>query len=205
VPRLTRSSTCLALCLAFALAGCDRGARADAALEVLGAVPDFSFTDQTGAPVTARHLDGAVTIANFIFTRCPTVCPVTSMKMQRLGERLLADHPQVHLLSFSVDPEHDTPEVLSEFAARYRADPARWRFLTGRPDVVRSAVEEGFKIALDRRGMLQDGTPDIVHGVHFVLIDGAHRIRGYYDSDDSQRLDRLVRDAERLAKDLERP
>lgn len=186
--------------LAAAAAACGRGARAGAELDVLGPVPDVAVVDQTGARLRTADLAGRVLVANFIFTRCPTVCPVTSLKMKRLGERL-ADQPGVGLVSVSVDPEHDSPEVLRAFAARYGADPARWRFLTGEAGTLRRTVEEGFKLNLEQRGQLSDGTPDIVHDLHFVLIDRQVRIRGYYDSEDSGRLDDLVRDARRLARE----
>jgi protein SCO1/2 len=185
-----------------AVCACKGGAGSESAgLEVLGTVPDFAFTDQTGRPVRAADLRGRVQVANFIFTRCPTVCPTTTLKMQRLGERLAEHADAVHLVSFSVDPEHDKPPVLAAFASRYRADPARWKFLTGPPAAVRSAVEEGFRIAVDRGVELADGTPNIVHGTHFVLLDRQLRIRGYYDSDDTGRLDQLVADAEVLAQE----
>jgi protein SCO1/2 len=100
-----------------------------------------------------------------------------------------------------VDPEHDTPAVLAAFAARYRADPARWKFLTGPPAAVRAAVEQGFRIAVERGAALADGAPNIVHGTHFVLLDRELRIRGYYDSDDAARLDQLAADAARLARE----
>lgn len=183
-----------------ALGACDRGARAGAELDVIGPVPDVAFTDQTGARLRTADLAGRVLIANFIFTRCPTVCPVTSLKMQRLGDQL-AGEPEVALVSISVDPEHDTPPVLRDFAARYRADPARWRFLTGEAAAVRRAIEEGFKLEVARRGQTADGTPDIVHDLHFVLIDRRLRIRGYYDSDEPDRLADLARDARRLARE----
>jgi protein SCO1/2 len=190
----------LAAALAALLPGC-RGADGDARqLEVLGTVPDFAFTDQTGAPVRSSDLRGHVHIAHFIFTRCPTVCPTTTLKMQRLGQRL-ADQDAVRFLSFSVDPEHDTPPVLATFAARFRADPARWKFLTGPPAAVRAAAEEGFRIAVDRGAALADGTPSITHGTHFVLLDRQLRIRGYYDSDDAGRLDELAADAAALARE----
>jgi protein SCO1 len=189
-----------ALLLILALAGCGRGASAERELDVLGPVPDVALADQTGAALRTADLAGRVLVANFIFTRCPTVCPVTSLKMKRLGERL-AGEPGVGLVSVSVDPEHDTPAVLREFAARYGADPARWRFLTGEPGAVRRAVEEGFKLEVARRGETPDGTPDIVHDLHFVLIDRQLRIRGYYDSEVPERLDDLVRDARRLARE----
>jgi protein SCO1 len=191
----------LALALA-AVCGCkDGGGSGSAQLEVLGSVPDFAFTDQTGRPVRAADLRGRVQVANFIFTRCPTVCPTTTLKMQRLGERTARHADAINLVSFSVDPEHDKPPVLAAFAARYRADPKRWKFLTGPPATVRSAVEHGFRIAVERGEELGDGTPNIVHGTHFVLLDRQLRIRGYYDSDDAARLDQLVTDAEILAQE----
>jgi protein SCO1/2 len=189
----------VALLIAALAASCDRGASAGGELELLGQVPDVAFTDQTGAAVRTADLAGRVLIANFIFTRCPTVCPVSSLKMKRLGERL-AGEKDVALLSISVDPEHDTPAVLRAYAARYGADPTRWRFLTGEAGALRRAVEDGFKLGMQRRGQAADGTPDIVHDLHFVLVDRRLRIRGYYDSDDPERLDDLVRDARRLAK-----
>jgi len=187
---------------AFAsLAACSAGGESSAELDVLGTVPDFAFTDQTGAPVRAASLRGRVHVANFIFTRCPTVCPTSSLKMQRLGERLADRAGAIGFVSFSVDPEHDTPPVLAEFAGRYRADPARWQFLTGPPAAVRAAVEGGFRIAVERGAALADGTPTIVHGTHFVLLDRDLRIRGYYDADDAGRLDQLARDAVSLARE----
>ncbi len=190
----------LAAALAALAPGC-KGAEDDAAeLEVLGTVPDFAFTDQTGAPVRSADLRGHVHIAHFIFTRCPTVCPTTTLKMQRLGERL-AGQDAIRFLSFSVDPEHDTPPVLAAFAARFKADPARWKFLTGPPAAVKAAAEKGFRIAVDRGAALADGTPNIVHGTHFVLLDRQLRIRGYYDSDEAARLDQLAADAAALARE----
>ena len=157
----------LAAALLAALVGCKAGEAEPAQLDVLGAVPDFAFTDQTGAPVRSSDLRGRVHVAHFIFTRCPSVCPTTTLKMQRLGERLAGRGDAIHLLSFSIDPEHDTPPVLAAFAARYHADPARWKFLTGPPDAVRAAVEGGFRIAVERGAALADGTPNLVHGTHF--------------------------------------
>lgn len=190
----------LAAALAALLPGC-RGADGEAAeLDVLGTVPDFAFTDQTGAPVRSADLRGHVHIANFIFTRCPTVCPTTTLKMQRMGERL-AGQDAIRFLSFSVDPEHDTPPVLAAFAARFHAEPARWKFLTGPPAAVKAAAEQGFRIAVDRGAALADGTPTITHGTHFVLLDRQLRIRGYYDSDEAARLDQLAADAAALARE----
>jgi protein SCO1 len=161
--------------------------------EVLGQVPNFALVDQQGKPFGTADLSGRVWIANFIFTRCPTVCPIFTQKMARLQDRLGQTGPAVHLVSFSVDPDYDTPAVLAEYAATYRANPRLWSFLTGAPDDVRATVRDGLKIAMERRGIDGD-VPDILHGTHFVLVDQRQAIRGYYDSNDASALEQLLRD-----------
>lgn len=189
------------LCLLLAaFAACSREKK-QAPLEIYGEVPPFSFTTQEGKAFTRDDLLGNVSIANFIFTRCPTVCPVFSMKMQRVAERTAET---IQLVSFSVDPAYDTPERLAAYASNYDADPSRWHFLTGDPKQVRDTVEGALKIAMVEEGIDENGIPDIVHGVHFVLIDDMGRLRGYYNSDDPERIDQLVADARRLVEQREK-
>lgn len=173
--------------------------RAAPPLDDYGEVPAFALRDQAGEPVTEAWLDGHVTIVNFVFTRCDTICPVLSLKMARLDEQTKG-LGQVRLLSFSVDPEYDTPDVLARYAAEYGADRARWRFATGDYDAVRTMVEGALMTAMDPAGTTASGAPDIRHGGHFLLIDEARRIRGIYDSSEPGRLDDLVRDARRLTR-----
>lgn len=189
----------MALCLAFAACQGRADAERIAALEVYGEIPDFALTDHTGAAVSRDDLRGHVVIANFLFTRCPTVCPVFAMKTQRLVERLAAVD-DLEFVSFSVDPEYDTPAVLRAWAAQRSLDLSRWRLLTGDPAVVKATVEGGLKMMLDRRGVLSDGTPDIGHATHWVLLDRAGQIRGYYDSSERARIDALIADASALAR-----
>ncbi len=171
-------------------------------LPLYGQMPAFELTDHRGAPATAQAFAGKIVIANFIFTRCPTVCPVFTMKMKRVQERTseLGDH--IALISFSVDPEHDTPQVLTAYAEKFSVDTTRWSFLTGPLDAVKKTVEGSLKIAMVREGSLENGVPDIVHGTHFVLLDATGRIRGYYDSDVIERIDDLVADALALADSI---
>jgi protein SCO1/2 len=170
-----------------------------APLPVLGQLPGFRLVDQAGTAVSASDLRGRVTVVNFIFTRCPTVCPVFTMKMRRVQDRTADLGDRLALVSFSVDPAHDTPARLAAFASKHGADPRRWRFLTGPEQEVRAAVERGLKIAMERRGNLPGGVPDIVHGGHFVLLDADLAVRGYYDGSDGERIEALLRDARRLA------
>lgn len=162
------------------------------------ALPDFALTDHTGAAFTPRELVGRVTIVNFIFTRCDTVCPVTTMKMRTVMDRT-GDERAIHLVSVSVDPDHDTVPVLATYAAQYGADPARWRFVRGDIRAVRALVEQAMKIGFDKVGTLPSGAPNISHSGHFVLLDDRGHLRGYYDSDDWGRVETLMRHARWLA------
>lgn len=167
------------------------------ALDTYGQVPAFRLTDQTGATVTDAALRGKVVIANFIFTRCITVCPVFTMKMRRVQDRTQDVADGLKLVSFSVDPLHDTPAVLARYAEEHGADPGRWRFLTGEAEAMRR-VAEAFAVPMDAMGTQPNGAPDIVHAEHFVLIDRQGQIRGYYASSDAPRIEIMLRDARRL-------
>ncbi len=172
-------------------------------LPVLGQVPAFVLTDEAGARFDAdARLRGHTWIANFIFTRCPDICPAFTAKMAMVQERtagLAASAP--HLVSFSVDPTHDTPPVLAAYAAQHGARSERWSFLTGAFAEVRTAVEQSLKVHMEQNGTAASGVPNISHGSHFVLVDAAMRIRGYYDMNDADAVARVVRDAERLARE----
>jgi protein SCO1 len=165
-----------------------------------GKVPAFALTDETGAPFTEAALRGHVTIVNFVFTRCDTICPVSSMKMHRIQEET-EDRPELHLVSFSVDPAYDTPARLAAYATRFNADPSRWRFVTGDEKAVRKVVEDAMMISMDPDGRtMANGAPNIVHQPHFLLIDRDLTIAGLYDSTDPVKLEMLVRDARDLAR-----
>lgn len=161
------------------------------ALPIIATLPRFELADQSGAAFGSRDLDGRVWVASFIFTRCPSMCPRITATMARVQGRTRQLHPDFHLVSFSVDPEHDTPSRLSEYARAHRASPRAWTFLTGTPAAVRAAVEGGLKIAYGAEPSAPGG---IFHTSHLVLVDRAGRMRGTYDSLDEADVDRLVRD-----------
>ena len=170
-------------------------------LKDLGTVPAFKLVDEQGFAFTEEALRGHPTIVNFIFTRCDTVCPVTTMKMQRLEQKTRDRRGvAIKMLSISVDPANDTPARLAEFAAKYKANPTRWRFVTGEPGLIKNLVEGTFMSPMDREGTTSSGAPNIVHSGYFMLVDGDLKIRGVYDSNDVQRLDDLLRAARFLAR-----
>ncbi len=165
-----------------------------------GSVPEFALTDERGQPFTEAALSGHPTIISFIFTRCDSICPITTTQMRRVQDQTYDVGASLKLVSLSVDPSHDTPERLANYAQRYQADPRRWKFVTGRPEVVRALVEGPFMTSMQREADRPNGVPNIAHGGSFILLDSTLHIRGIYDSGDPQRLNQLMRDARHLAR-----
>jgi protein SCO1 len=158
------------------------------------AAPFLTFVARaSGKQVSLADLRGKIWIADFIYTHCTDTCPLQTADMAKLQDRWLKE-PKVELVSFSVDPEHDTPQVLSRYAGRFKADPKRWLFLTGhRPEVVR-LVENGFHLAVASASSRAHGGAVILHSPRFVLVDQQGQIRGYYNNSDPKAMQRLHQD-----------
>ena len=169
--------------LAGLLAGCEREREP---LPVVAQVPPFSLLDQHGAEMTADSLRGDVWIANFIFTSCPDVCPLLTKKMADVRLGLVRRGMDVRFVSFSIDPQTDTPPVLLAYAEKRGAAHADWSFLTGPLDDVKAVVVSGFKQTVEPDPERPD---NILHGSHFVLIDRRGAIRGFFRSDPNGLLD----------------
>ena len=182
-------------------------------LEVYGQVPEFSLIERSGRRVSRGDLLGKVWVANFFYTECSETCPLQSANMARL-QADLSEEREVRLVSISLDPGHDTPEMLSEYANRFRADPDRWLFLTGSKDAIYRLAIEGFRLGVvDPGGQAQRQTgkgqawlgptsvwahpfpnaerKPLIHSSRFVLVDRQAQIRGYYHGTDWQSLARL--------------
>lgn len=166
-------------------------------LPVLGQVPPFSLTSHRGETVSLDNLVGEPWIADFIFTRCALSCPMMTTRMAELDDGRVA--PEVRLVSFSVDPQHDTPEVLAEYADAFGAS-ERWHFLTGSKEEILELALTGFHLALIPDPPAGTAPPEepIVHSSRFILVDGRGRIRGYYDGMTRDGVEQLERDAKLL-------
>ncbi len=166
-------------------------------IPVYFSVPEWTLTNQEGTPFSSTELRGQLYIANFIFSRCPSVCP----KMLKDSEKLqqdLAKLSNVKMLTFTVDPKHDTPQVLKKLSEQYNAKVGFWTFLTD-PDEVKlfTLYKEGFKVNVSEAQPSKD-LYDIAHSEKMVLVDQRGQIRGYYGYDKSEE---LIEDARILAKD----
>lgn len=183
-----------------------------------GEVPEFSLIERSGRPVTREDLLGKVWLANFIYTECRETCPAQSLQIARLQSEF-ADTPDLRLVSITVDPKHDTTEILARYAERYGANPERWLFLTGDKREIYCLAKDGFRLSVaDQadpnpppcrpaaagpfRAVLAWLSPPpafathgsqglFMHSARLVLVDRDARIRAYHLATDEDSLKRL--------------
>jgi len=156
-------------------------------------IPDFSLVERSGKKITLADLRGKVWIADFIYTQCTDTCSLQTADMAKLQERWI-NQSALRLVSISVDPEHDTPNILTRFAARFHADGQRWLFLTGNKNQIARLVEDGFHLPASAAVSRERATPIVLHSPRFILIDRDGRIHGSYDSQNRQSMQRLETD-----------
>jgi protein SCO1/2 len=164
---------------------------------VEGTVPDFQLIERSGRRVTRADLRGQVWVADFIFTRCTSICPALTASMGRLRTDLRnRGETSVRFVSFSVDPHYDTPSVLQEYARPFAADDSVWWFLTGDRAALYTLIGDGFRLAVAARDDPAATDPNelITHSDRFVLVDGNFQIRGYYRGTEDEALAQLVHD-----------
>ncbi|MFN8353298.1 MAG: SCO family protein [Spirosomataceae bacterium] len=158
---------------------------------VFHTVPDFTLTDQDGKAFSSKQTKGKIYVANFIFTRCTSICPRMSSELTRV-QAMFADNPSILLVSHSIDPVYDTPEVLKQYAKKYEAQSGKWYFLTGSEEQIYHLAHKAYFIA----AKAEDGktSPDetFTHSEKLILIDKEGHIRGFYDGTDKKDVDRLI-------------
>jgi protein SCO1/2 len=160
-------------------------------LNILGQVKDFQLTNSEGKTVTLNDLKGKVWVADFFFTTCSGICPMMNTHMSHLYE-IFKPYSEVRLVSFSVNPENDNPEVLKTYAKKFHADTQKWIFLTGSREALTKVAVESFKMG--------DIHEPIFHSSYFTLVDKQGRIRGYYDSTDPKNITKVISDLTQLLK-----
>jgi len=160
-------------------------------LPLLGSVPQFSLVDSTSSSFTNKHLEGKVWVANFMFTTCPGPCPIMNAEMAKLYRSYILEK-NVDFVSISVNPGHDSPQKLTEYAKKYQANTNRWHFLTGDLESIHKIAHDGFKLGSKEN--------PIVHSTYFVLVDQKNQIRGYYQSTEKSAIKQLFIDISTLVR-----
>lgn len=163
-------------------------------LPTLGAIPAFELTDQTGAAFHSQAaLHKKIWIADFFFTHCPGPCPRMSSQLHQVQAALsLSTDERVRIVSFTVDPQRDTPPVLAEYSQHFEAIPGKWFFLTGDVSALQRLGRQDFK--------LNDVDGSLDHSERFALVDADSNIRGYYQTTEKDAIPRLIADAKQLLK-----
>ncbi len=184
---MRRAPLAVMLLLAWA-AGCGKVNN----LPSYGVVSEFTLTDERGKAFGSADLAGKIWVADFFFTTCTGPCPRMSTQMNGV-QNAVREYPEVRIVSFTVDPQTDTPEVLAAYAKRYKAEPGRWYFLTGPMAALNSLAHDSFRVGS------VDGTRE--HSTRFMLVDGKGRIRGYYLTAEKESIPQLLADINKLRKE----
>ncbi len=173
-------------------------------LEIVGIVPAFSFTDQNGKTITNKDYEDKVYVVEFFFTTCPDICPIMTENMKKIQDKFLGN-PKLGIASFTIDPVHDTPEVLKEYAKKKGITKPQWHLLTGEKEEIFRLANEGFNLYVGDVPEVEGG---FEHSGFFALIDQSGNIRSrrdendnpivYYDGLDDKGIQMLIEDIKQL-------
>jgi protein SCO1 len=180
--------------LLLSVTACNFGNKIDNPLNY--EVQNFTFTNQNGEPFGLKDLKGKIWVADFVFTNCETVCPPMTAHMAQLQRKVKeAGLKNVEFVSFSVDPEMDTPEVLKEYAAKYEADEKNWHFLTGySQEEIENFAKESFKTIVQK----PQNTDQVIHGVDFYLVDQNGKVLKSYNGVENTPYEEIIKDIKTL-------
>lgn len=152
-------------------------------LPVIAQVPEYELISENGQRFGSKELAGRVYLANFIFSRCPTICPKMLKELEVVQKRIRGTDRKVGIVTFTVDPEYDNERVLFDLARKHNASPYNWTFLTGSdPEAMFKLYRDGFKVGVEHN---PKDLFDIAHSEKIVLVDGKGQIRGYYSFEEN--------------------
>lgn len=147
-------------------------------LPIISQVPEFELISENGQRFGSKDLRGRVYLANFVFARCPSVCPKMLGELEKIQKRVRGTGKKVAIVTFTVDPEHDNETALFNLARKHKANPFTWTFLTGSDkEAMFKLYRDGFKVGVEQN---PKNMFDIAHSEKIVLVDGENRVRGFY-------------------------
>jgi protein SCO1 len=188
-----KSVLAFVLSLSF-LVGCSSGGIEGA---IDREIEDFTMTDQNGKETGLSDLKGKVWVSNFMFTNCNTVCPPMTANMAKLQQKIKDEGLDVELVSFSVDPEVDTPEMLKTYVEKYNADQSTWRLLTGySQEYIGEFAKKNFKTLADKPKKSKDN--QVMHGTKFYLMDKEGKLQKEYNGLQDTPYDEIISDIKKI-------
>jgi len=162
-------------------------------LPIISKIPEFDLVDQNSKQFTLENVQGNVWLADFIFTTCSGPCPIMTERMSMVQHDLL-EIEKLKFVSFTVNPDYDTPEVLKKYAQRFDVDDSSWSFVTGKYDQIQELIADGFKMG--------DTEEIVFHSTRFALVDHEGNLRGYYSGTEPAEHEILMRDIQSLINDI---
>jgi protein SCO1/2 len=157
-------------------------------------IPDFSLINQDSLPITNKTYEGKIYVADFFFTTCPTICPVMKKQMLRVYEKY-KENTKIGILSHTIDPRHDSVQVLKEYATRLGINGNMWNFVTGDKSKIYKLGEKSYYITAGEDSTAAGG---IIHSGAFILVDTKRRVRGIYDGTKETDVTKLIKDMQVL-------
>lgn len=156
---------------------------------VLFEVPSFTLTNQAGQPFDTASLRGHVWVADIIFTRCPGPCARMTRRLAELHTAIPAREP-VRFLTLTTDPAYDTPAVLAQYARGFKADPARWQFLTGTKTQIADAATRALKLTAHEKEPAKMESPNdlFIHSTILIIVDKQGRARAIIETEPGDEL-----------------
>jgi protein SCO1/2 len=159
-------------------------------------VKDFEFTTQDNNTLSLQDLNGEWWIADFVFTNCVTVCPPMTFNMSKLQKKIKEEKLDVQLVSFTVDPEFDTPEVLKDYAKSYEVDLSNWTFLTGYDfDTIEELSVKSFGSVV---APPPTGSDQVIHGTSFFLVSPEGKAVKSYSGVDAEEVNVMISDLKKV-------
>lgn len=161
---------------------------------IYNTIPAFSFVNQEGDTVSEKIVEGKIYVADFFFTTCPTICPIMKRQMIKVFQQFKGN-PDVMILSHTIDPEHDTPQVLNTFAKDLGIEGTQWQFLTGSKEKIYEIGQKKYMSTLKEEKTAEGG---YLHSGAFILVDKEKHVRGMYDGTTEEGTQKLIVDLRRL-------
>lgn len=161
-------------------------------------IPDFEATNANGTLISSKEMDGNVSVVEFFFAQCPSICPIMNQQMERVFTNLSRNN-NFKIFSYTIDPERDSLSSLTDYALKHNADLSKWYFLRANQQDVFNFGRNGLKIPVD----VEDSEAGFLHSERFVLVDWNRNIRGYYMGTDSLEVNRMMHDIVLLLSEKE--
>ncbi|MCE7059196.1 SCO family protein [Dyadobacter sp. CY343] len=163
-------------------------------------IPPFSFVNQNGETVTEKIVENKIYVTDFFFTTCPTICPVMKRQMTKIYNQYKGN-PEFMILSHSIDPEHDTPQVLDKYAKDLGVEGNQWQFLTGEKEKIYDIGQKKYMAVVQEDSAAAGG---FLHSGAFILVDKEKHVRGMYDGTTEEGTEKLMKDIAKLLKEYEK-